>query len=63
MPGAKWHPEKHTKKAKTAKRKRQWRHVADSVLKKTGDEGRAVRAANAVVGRRAKKRKTKKNKK
>jgi len=32
-----------------AKRKRQWSHVANSVLKRTGDEGAAVRAANGVV--------------
>ena len=41
-----------TKKAKSPKAKRQWAHVADSVLKKTGDEGRAIREANSVVKRR-----------
>lgn len=41
-----------TKKATTATAKRQWRDVADSVLAKTGDDGRAVREANAVVKRR-----------
>jgi len=40
---------RHTKKAKSPKRKRQWSHVANSVLKRTGDEGAAVRAANGVV--------------
>ncbi len=45
---------KHTKKAKSPKAKRQWSHVADAVLAKTGDEGRAVREANAVIGRRRK---------
>lgn len=47
-----WTPKdasRHTKKAKSAKHKRQWAHVADSVLRKTGDEGAAVRAANGVV--------------
>jgi hypothetical protein len=44
-----------TKKAKSPKAKRQWAHVADSVLAKTGDEGRAIREANAVVKRRRKK--------
>ena len=45
-----------TKKASTPKKKRQWRDVANSVLAKSGDEGRAIREANAVVGRkRAKK--------
>lgn len=46
-----------TKKAKSPTAKRQWAHVADSVLAKTGDEGRAVREANAVVKRRKAKRK------
>lgn len=40
---------KHTHKAKSPKRKRQWRKVANSVLERTGDEGRAVRSANAAV--------------
>ena len=42
---------RHTKKAKSAKQKRQWRDVANSVLARTGDEGRAVREANSVVKR------------
>lgn len=41
-----------TKKAGTPKAKRQWADVADRVLARTGDEGRAVREANAVVKRR-----------
>ena len=49
-----------TKKAKSPKAKRQWVHVANSVLKKTGDEGRAIREANAVAKRAAGKRKSKK---
>lgn len=40
---------KHTHKAKSEKRKRQWSEVANSILKRTGDEGRAVRGANAAV--------------
>jgi len=43
-----------TKKAKSPKSKRQWSKVANSVLSKTGDEGRAIREANAVVKRRRK---------
>lgn len=43
---------RHTKKARSKKSKRQWRDIADSVLAKTGDEGRAVREANAVIKRR-----------
>ena len=42
----------HTKKAKSAVAKRQWKEVADSVLMKTGNESRAIREANAVVARR-----------
>lgn len=41
-----------TKKAKSPAAKRQWALVADSVLAKSGDEGRAVREANAAVKRR-----------
>lgn len=41
-----------TKKAKLPTAKRQWAHVANSVLASTGDEGRAVREANAAVSRR-----------
>ena len=41
-----------TRKAKSPTAKRQWAHVADEVLAKTGDEGRAVREANAVIKRR-----------
>lgn len=44
-----------TKKAKSPKAKRQWAAVADSELARTGDEGRAIRAANAVVKRGKKK--------
>jgi hypothetical protein len=40
-----------TKKARSAKSKRQWSDVADSVLSRTGDEGRAIREANAVVAK------------
>jgi hypothetical protein len=41
---------KHTKKADTAAEKRQWAKVANATLKKTGNEGRAVRTAHAAVG-------------
>lgn len=41
-----------TKKARTAKAKRQWVHVANAELKKTGDDKTAIMAANAVVARR-----------
>jgi hypothetical protein len=44
-----------TKKARTPKAKRVWASVADSVLAKTGNEGRAIREANAVIKRGKKK--------
>ncbi len=49
-----WTPKdatKHDKKA-TGKKADQWSAVADSVLKKTGDDARAIREANAVVKRK-----------
>ena len=51
------------KAAKTAKDKNMWAHVANSVLQRTGNDGLAVREANAVLrrallGRERKKRKT-----
>jgi len=44
---------KHDKKANSAIAQRQWSHVANSVLAKTGDDGRAIREANAVIARRS----------
>lgn len=43
---------RHTKKAKSAVAKRQWRDVANSVLARTGDDGLAVREANGVIAKR-----------
>ena len=40
---------KHNRSVKSPKRKKEWKDVANSVLKRTGDEGRAIRSANAVV--------------
>ena len=42
---------RHTKKARSPKAKRQWSHVANSMLRRGKSEGAAVRAANAVVKR------------
>ena len=39
----------HTKAAKSAVSKRAFAHAANSILKATGDEGRAVRGGNAAV--------------
>jgi hypothetical protein len=40
-----------TKKASTPGAKKQWAGAANAVLKKTGDEGKAVRIANAAVAK------------
>lgn len=50
---------RHTKKAKSPKRRRQWSKVANSILERTGDEGRAVRGANAAVNKAEAKHKVK----
>jgi hypothetical protein len=42
----------HTKKATSPITKRQFAHVANKVLEQTGDEGRAMREANAAVAKR-----------
>jgi hypothetical protein len=46
---------KHTRKANTPKKQRMWRHVAESARKRGLSEGAAVRMANGVVKKRAKK--------
>ena len=51
MPWTEKDASKHTKSARTPKQKRQWRSIANSVLERTGNEGRAIASANAVVGR------------
>jgi hypothetical protein len=43
--------ENHTHKATTPALKALWAKVANESLDRTGDEGRAVREANAVVAR------------
>lgn len=43
------------KGASTPKKKRQWAHIANSVLRRTGSESRAIRAASSTVGPRKKK--------
>ena len=51
-----WIPEdaeRHTHKATTWTLKELWAKVANECLERTGDEGRAIREANAVVGRQA----------
>jgi hypothetical protein len=51
---------KHTKKANTPAKKKQWASTANAVLEKTGDEGMAVRVANAAVAKHPSKKKTQK---
>jgi hypothetical protein len=45
--------ERHTHKATTSPLKELWAKVANESLQRTGDEGRAIREANAVVARQA----------
>ncbi len=50
-----WSPEdaeRHTHKAATRELQELWAKVANEALERTGQEGQAIREANAVVGRR-----------
>lgn len=49
MPWTAQDAKRHTKKAKSAKSKRQWADVADSALSRGLSEGSAIREANAVI--------------
>jgi uncharacterized protein YdaT len=42
-------PARHTKKANTPAKKKQWADIANKVRNESGDEGKAVRIANAAV--------------
>ena len=51
-----WTPneaERHTHKATSRALRELWAKVANEALERTGDEGRAIREANAVVARQA----------
>ncbi len=51
-----WTPdeaERHTHKATTRELKELWSKIANETLERTGDEGRAIREANAVIARQA----------
>jgi hypothetical protein len=48
--------ETHTHKATTPALKELWAKVANESLDRTGDEGRAIREANAVIARQAESR-------
>lgn len=43
--------ERHTHKASTTSLRELWARVANNCLERTGDEGRAIREANAVIAR------------
>jgi hypothetical protein len=49
MPWQSRDAKRHTKKATTPKKRRQFAHVANEILERTGDEGRAIRGANSAV--------------
>ena len=51
MPWTSNDAETHTHKATTPTLKALWAKVANERLENTGDEGRAIREANAVVAR------------
>jgi len=54
-----WKPSdasKKNKKADTPAEKKQWATVANKVLKSTGDDAKAVKAANAAIKKRDKKK-------
>lgn len=53
MPWTSNDAERHTHKATTSELKELWAKVANKALERTGNEGRAIREANAVVGRQA----------
>lgn len=46
---------KKDKKANTSAKKKQWAAVANSVMKKTGDDAKAIKTANSVIKKSKKK--------
>jgi hypothetical protein len=51
MPWAPKDAKRHTKKANSPKKQRQWAHISDDVLARGGSEASAIKQANAVVAR------------
>jgi hypothetical protein len=51
-------PWKHSKKARTKKQKRQARAIATSMMERGESEGAAIRAANGVIKRGGKRKKS-----
>jgi len=62
MPWTASDAKKHTKKANTAKKQRQWADVADSALSRGKSEGTAIRQANGVVAKSSAKKSVAKKK-
>ncbi len=56
MPWTPGESARFTKKATSPKKKRQWRDVANSILRRTGSDSRAIRGANSVVKKAQSKR-------
>lgn len=55
MPWTAKDAKRHTKKATSPKKQRQWAHISDDVLARGGSEASAIRQANAVVARNKRK--------
>lgn len=53
MPWTAGDAERHTHKASTLELKELWAKVANELLERYDDEGRAIREANAVIARQA----------
>jgi uncharacterized protein YdaT len=49
MPWTAKDAEAKTKHANTPAKQRQWAHISNGILQRTGDEARAIREANAVM--------------
>lgn len=56
MPWTKETAKQHNKKA-VGKKAEQWAAVANEVLKRTGDDAQAIRAANAAINQKKGKKK------
>ncbi len=53
MPWTSSDAERHTHKATSSELKELWAKIANETLDRTGDEGRAIREANAVIARQS----------
>jgi len=53
MPWTAEDAERHTHKATTLELRELWAKIANECLERTGNEGRAIREANAVIARQA----------